>query len=142
MARTSKNFKLTGRAASQELKDQREYIADAQRAKFQQDLKREQDEVILECIAIEGKESFWAWFDGDAVPNFEPTKERIALIRARIASLVEFRTIEERIDQIEENLLQAEITLQGDEYEKARHELWNELFHLSDQLQVYDLPVE
>lgn len=141
MARTLKNFKLTGKAASVELKEQREYIAEMQQAEIQRQLKTEQDAVILQCIAIEGEFSFWSWFDGDSVPNFGPTRQRIDLIKARISSL-EFKTVEDRIDQIEENLLGIEFMLDGDAYLVARNELLDELFNLGDKLQVYALPIE
>jgi len=94
-------------------------------------------DTIYRCMESEGRESFLAWYESDAVPNYGPIQGRIDLIEARIKSL-EFQTITTRIQQVEESLQAVEAEFTGAAYEVARRELMSELIELGDKLQVYE----
>lgn len=90
MSRT-KNFNLTGRAASIEKAEQREMIYEAQEARRAErlaSLLAEEEELILKCIAIEGKEKFFSWYGNDAnVPAYGSTTSRIEQVKNRLSQL-------------------------------------------------------
>ena len=87
MARTPYG-NLTGRAASTELREQREWIEQDRREEERRKLREREQEVIERCVELEGIDNFSAWWDDDNnVPAFGKRRERIALVEARIAQL-------------------------------------------------------
>lgn len=84
----TKSGKLIGQASASEKRDHREYVNDAQRRADLQRLIQEEQDVMIACIALEGDESFFAWYNDDnCVPAFTTYRNRIALINARIEML-------------------------------------------------------
>lgn len=84
----TKSGKLIGQASASEKRDHREYVNEAQRQAALQRLIQEEQDTMIACIALEGKKSFFAWYNNDdCVPAFTTYRNRIALINARIEAL-------------------------------------------------------
>lgn len=60
--------------------------ADAKREALTKERLEIERTLIIECYEIEG-EPFWDWYKSDAVPEYGPTLDRIALIEQRISRL-------------------------------------------------------
>lgn len=92
MARGSRGG-LVGRAGAEELADRRRWLHDEALRKLDADrLHREAAEIIEEndlirmAIALEGETSFYKWWDDDTqVPSYGKRRERIKLLKERVA---------------------------------------------------------
>ena len=90
MARTRRG-KLIGRAATAELRDQRNQLYEQlDKEKLERDVEEihAENDAIRRCIALEGEQSFYKWWDDDEqVPPYGARKERIEMIEKRIKFL-------------------------------------------------------
>lgn len=79
----TKNLRRTGRAASTELREQREALQEQIEASILKKQLEKEKILMNDCYFLEG-ETFIEWYESDAVPNHGSTLYRIELIKARI----------------------------------------------------------
>lgn len=66
---------------------------EAERKRQEREVSEINDEgdAIRRCILVEGEQSFYRWWNSDAVPTYGPRRERIEMIEKRILELNEHK---------------------------------------------------